>query len=256
MNTGIQDSQNLGWKLACVLRGEASDALLDTYEVERRPVALDNAAQAMLSTERMAEVGWVMADPAALARIETREGAAVRREIAAAIPAQRDGYWSQGQQFGFIYNSAAVIDDSTDAPESTVGEYRMSAHPGARAPHCWLSRRDGSRVSTIDLFGRHFVALVGAAGQAWLEPIRRLSEVRRLELDAYVIGPAGDLRGETDAWHALYGVSPRGLVLVRPDGHVAFRAQGSNVPDRQLGEALDALLGVAAPEGKGEQVAA
>jgi hypothetical protein len=58
-----------------------------------------------------------------------------------------------------------------------------------------------------------------------------------------MIGPNGDLSDHAGAWAQLYGVHPDGAVLVRPDGHVAWRAQHApGDPDATLGTVLDRVL--------------
>jgi len=106
MNSGIADAHNLAWKLAFVIRGQAGAALLDTYEVERRPVAEQNIRQSMKNTAQVDAVGLTR-DPASIRAIEGEGGRKVREQIAAGIPRLREGYWSQGQQFGFIAGASS-----------------------------------------------------------------------------------------------------------------------------------------------------
>ena len=244
MNSGIQDSHNLGWKLHLVLRGLAGEALLHSYAVERRAVAVTNTAQVMHQTELAAKVGWVMFDPAAIAKIESPEGEQVRKSIIEGIPAQAEQFWTYGQQLGIIYDSTAVVADGTSAEASTIALYHPTAHPGARAPHLWLTGRDGVRTSTIDLLHSRFTLLSTPAGGDWAEAALRTAARRGLELAAYTIGVEGDFQEEDGDWAKLYGVGPKGAVLVRPDGHVAFRAPDSVAdPGRVLDDALAKLLG-------------
>jgi hypothetical protein len=97
-----------------------------------------------------------------------------------------------------------------------------TARPGSRAPHLWL-RRNGQRLSTLDLFDRAFVLLAGPAGAAWRQAAAAVSAALRVPLDIYLLGTDGELDGvEGDFLHA-YGLASDGAVLVRPDGHVAWR---------------------------------
>jgi hypothetical protein len=212
-NTGIQDAHNLAWKLAAVLRGEAAPTLLDTYEAERRPVGLFTMGQA-------------------LARWGARVG---------------DGAGDDGERpldyaavaFGYRYRSAAVIGPpADDRPAYAAAELR--GQPGARAPHVWLEL-NGERISTIDLFGRGFVLLAGAAGADWVDAAR---SVTGAELWPYRIGEGGDLADPMGRWAAAYGVAADGAVLARPDGFVAWRAEhGVDDPAAVLANAIAALLG-------------
>ncbi len=155
MNTGVQDVQNLCWKLAGVLNGQAAPALLDTYHPERQPLGLvttQNALENCLSMGRTARQ-----DSAKLPRSEFLN--------------------EQGLIFGVTYESAAVISDGSapEAVDDPVTQYVPSARPGRRAPHVSLER-DGERISTIDLFGGRFVLLAGPKGEGG-ERLRSRSRV-------------------------------------------------------------------------------
>jgi putative polyketide hydroxylase len=223
MNSGIQDTGNLIWKLDAVLKGWASDALLDTYEPERKPVAKTNATQCVLNTVKMEETGWLVDDPATVFAdiAKPEEGEAVRKGISDSIPKQRDQLWHQGQQFGYIYSSDAVIDDGTEAEQSTVSEYKSTGHPGARAPHLWVKNAKNEHRSTIDLFVDQFAVLTGAAGRDWVAAAEAVAADRNLPISAYVIGE--DLVPIEGSFEESYGIEPTGAVVVRPDGHVMMR---------------------------------
>jgi len=144
LNTGVQDVQNLTWKLAAVLKGQAGPALLETYHPERQPLG-------RLITKTSLENSLSMGRTA--------------RQDSAKLP-RSEFLNEQGLIFGASYTSAAVIPDGTALPvvEDVVTQYAPTARPGSRAPHVWLER-DGERVSTIDLLGGRFVLLAGAAGR-------------------------------------------------------------------------------------------
>jgi tetracenomycin A2 monooxygenase-dioxygenase len=224
MNSGLQDAQNLGWKLHEVLRAGAGEELLDTYDSERRTTAKRNIATTLETTRKAAEVGWFANDPAQLAEIENPRGAPIRQRIADGIPDQEPQFWSYGQQFGVTYESAAVIPDGSSPVESTVVDYRPTARPGARAPHVWLRSCEGERLSTIDLLHSRFVVLAPPAGRRWIDAAKGLAEARGAEIDAFTIGPGGDFTDLEGNWAKCYGLAPTGVVVVRPDGYVAFRA--------------------------------
>ena len=217
MNSGVQDAHNLVWKLVRVLRGDAGEGLLDTYEQERKPVAQYNHDQVMINTRKMEDTGWLSENRDEIAMIELPEGESVRQGIRDAVPAQREQFWSSGQQFGYIYSSTAVIDDGTEAEVSTVSDYRPTGHPGARAPHVWLKDEDGSRRSTVELATDGFVVLAGSKGRAWRDAAEALG------IRGWVIGE--DLVPESVDFEARYGIESTGAVLVRPDGHIALRAR-------------------------------
>ncbi|MFF3343641.1 FAD-dependent monooxygenase [Streptomyces flavidovirens] len=226
MNTGIQDAHNVVWKLVHVLNGTAGEALLDTYETERRPVALANAEQSVINAERVARTGALFADPSSLLDIEndqSPDGAAMRARIAAAIPAQREQAFITGQTFGYIYDSAAVVEDGTTAPKSTVSEYRPTARPGARAPHVWLRTATDEVVSLLDAISDHFAVLTGPEGQTWEDAAAEVGHRYGLRIVTLRIGADCPWADEAGQWQELYEVGPSGCVLVRPDGHVAMR---------------------------------
>jgi putative polyketide hydroxylase len=220
LNLGVQDAQNLAWKLAAVLRGEAGASLLDTYEVERQPVAREVVRATLLNMQ-------------SLGRTE--------RQAEAKLP--RAQYLNeQGLIFGIQYQSEAVIADGSTPPDVAdhVTQYVPTAFPGSRAPHVWLKRGD-QRVSTIDLFGRGFVMLTGPLGGEWLNAVpahlRQLIEVHRI---------GGDLVDDGDDWCTAYDIDKSGAVLVRPDGYVAFRANSlPGNPGAELSGTLDRILAVA-----------
>lgn len=242
MNSGVQDSQNLAWKLIARLRWGAGDALLDSYEIERKPVAQGNADQCIVNTKRMAETGWLLRNPEVLANIEKPEGAETRRKIAEGVPRQREQFFSQGQQFGHIYASPALLDDDTEAPVSTVSDYRPTGHPGARAPHVWLEDAAGVRFSTIDLYDGGFVLLTASEGSGWADPVNRLPG--NIPIVVYRIGSPGLRQRAGDPnWQDLVGVRDDGAVLIRPDGHVGARwVQLPDDPAKALAGALSAIL--------------
>lgn len=203
LNTGLQDVHNLVWKLRAVLAGWAGAGLLDSYEIERRPVALRNV--------ELSRRFWD------------------RGRVSAAM-----GYW-----LGFSYEAGALVPDGTSLPtvNDPVSEYVPAARPGSRAPHCWLcTEPDG--VSTIDLFGREFVLLTGRSDSSWWHAV---AQVAAQGVPIRCVAPSAQ------AWAALYGVEPEGAVLVRPDGHVAWRARTAagnrSAAERELNSVLDWILG-------------
>ncbi|MEU6218217.1 FAD-dependent monooxygenase [Streptomyces sp. NPDC047022] len=226
MNTGIQDAHNLAWKLAHVLRGTAGEGLLDTYESERRPVAVTNALQSKANAEGLAPTGALLADPESLRAVEdeeSAEGEVLRAAIAAAIPAQRDQALFNGQTFGYLYESAAIVDDGTEAPVSSVSVYRPTARPGARAPHLWLTGPDGDHVALVDATGDGFAVLAGPRGDAWEGAAAVVRERYEIDVAVLRVGPDCPWTDKDGEWAALYGVGAAGCVLIRPDGHVGMR---------------------------------
>ena len=225
MNTGVQDAHNIAWKIAGVVAGWADESLLDTYEEERRPVARVNADQSYKNARRMPAPPGGSGGENPLARIEedSPDGAALRELVAAGIAGTREHFSAAGQAKGFRYASAAITPDgSGHEPQSTVERYVPSAAPGFVAPHAWVLR-DGRLLSLLDLFGQRFVLLTGPSGAPWQQLASEIT-ASGMPLDVHTVG--GDLAPEgldPEAWCASYGVESDGAVLVRPDGHVAWR---------------------------------
>jgi 2-polyprenyl-6-methoxyphenol hydroxylase-like FAD-dependent oxidoreductase len=246
MNSGIQDVHNLVWKLTAKLRWGAGDGLLDSYEVERLPVAEFNAEKMMENTRQMEKTGFLTQDKSLLSLIETDAGEHVRRAIAEGIPAQRDQLASHGQQFGYQYASAAMVPDGTELVVSGVAEYRPTARPGARAPHSWV-RFHGERISTIDLYDGGFVLLTGPDNAGW---VTAATHVRaELAVPVKVFGLGTDLAPVDEPIDDLlkrYGVDPAGAFLIRPDGFVGFRSVNrADDEHKALSAALRQILDLA-----------
>ncbi|SFO83528.1 putative polyketide hydroxylase [Variovorax sp. PDC80] len=217
LNTGVQDAQNLAWKLAAVLRGEAGDALLDSYDAERRPVGEAVTHTSLLNALSMGRTA---------------------RQTEAVLP-RKEFLNEIGLVFGARYASRAVVSQEEPAPVADAIEaYVPSAAPGCRAPHVAL-RKGSQKLSTTDLLGRGFVLLTAPAGSAWRAAADRLEGPRVANA---VIGD--EIREEDGGdWLAAYGLREDGAVLVRPDGHVAWRSpSGADDPKAALREVMNAIL--------------
>jgi putative polyketide hydroxylase len=137
-----------------------------------------------------------------------------------------------GLVLGMIYESDAICTDGTAPPEpqDPVGDYIPVARPGHRAPHMWLD--DDNRTSTLDLFGDTFALLTGPEGSAW-----------RLTPEAETGVPLRVHEIADGRWQKHYGIGPDGAVLVRPDGHVAWRAVHQPSTPTDLSDALNRAVG-------------
>jgi 2-polyprenyl-6-methoxyphenol hydroxylase-like FAD-dependent oxidoreductase len=239
LNTGVQDAHNLVWKLAAVEAGWAPDALLDTYEAERRPIAQRNADVSLQNALRLGEVYQALAGDRA--RLADGVGAAVpdapvSDALRTAIANQAEHFDMLGLQLGFAYASGAVVDDGSPKPAASVRDYVPSALPGARVPHAWVTRA-GVRVSTLDLFAYdRFTLVAGPAGRAWAE-----AAAAEVPIDTVVVGE--DVADEDGHWMHLLGIDDEGAVLVRPDQHVAWRSpHGVSDTTGALAHALATIL--------------
>jgi hypothetical protein len=228
MNTGIQDAHNLAWKLAYVIQGTAGEALLDSYDEERRPIAQANVDWSVSNAKRMRELREAIAGEDA-------------DRLASALLDQIHHVGALGQDLGFRYRPGTLLDDGADAPPLDPIVYEPSATPGGRAPHMWVEQ-EGSRISTLDLFDRSYVLLAPAGGREWAAMARQLAAELAIPLDAYVVGIEDDLIADGDGLAALYGISGSGAVLVRPDGHVAWRSAAlTRDPAAALADVLNRL---------------
>ena len=206
MNMGVADGVDLGWKLAARLQGWGGATLLDSYELERRPVhnyvmdeAVANHAQLGVELRRpgMEEAG--------------EKGDSLRREIGAKIQAAKlREFYTLGVVLGYRYdNSPVIVNDGSKAPAHDFLNYLPSAHPGCLAPHAWL--HDGS--SLYDHFGSGFTLLATAgADAAGIAAARAAASNTGVPLT--VLAPREAMLA--DLYQAPY-------TLIRPDQHVAWR---------------------------------
>jgi putative polyketide hydroxylase len=218
VNTGILGARNLAWKLAAVLRKTAGDALLDTYDVEHRGLARYNADRSLDNSR-------------AVGRIARAD----RSDQSAVVAASRHYGNFLGMELGFQYRSAAVIDDgsSPSVVADAVTDYVPCGRPGHRAPHLWVTV-NGQRMSTLDLFTERFTLLCGSEPDAW-------TSFEHADVDIVCLGDP--------SFESVYGIGSDGCVLVRPDGHVAYRAvHAPTHAQRELHEAMDAVLARTASE--------
>jgi tetracenomycin A2 monooxygenase-dioxygenase len=217
LNSGLQDAVNLGWKLALAVQGLAGDALLDTYETERRPIALSNNEWAQGNAARLprSEEAWRSGDEAA---------------IRAACDAHSLHGNSDGQGYGRVYEVGAFIPDGRAPPPHDPTKYWPSDRPGAWFPHMWLDAK--LQHSTKDWFDTKFILVCGPNAAAWENAGEEVSketegllEVRTLP---YMAGP--------------FAMNADGAVLVRPDGIVAWQAKAKREHAKSLREALRVVL--------------
>ena len=239
LNTGVQDAHNLAWKLAAVLRGQAGEALLDTYEAERRPVGVANSE---FSVRNVFGFAQIMGPGAAAQGRRLAAGEvtleALSAEIQEILNGQASHFDPPGLELGFCYETGALVPDGTSLPvvEDPERDYVPCARPGARAPHLWLER-DGERISALDLFGDGFVLMTHAEqATRW----REAADQVKPRVDVVSVGET--VLDQADNWRTLYGVE-NGAVLVRPDGHVAWRTRHAvDSPAATLQRVLNRVL--------------
>lgn len=238
MNSGIQDAHNLAWKLAAVLRGEAGDALLDTFETERRPVAERYAAESVRNAAGQRVSGRSI--PPAI-EDDTEEGEEIRSLVASTIPAQRGHFVSPGLQLGLGYESTAVVPEENSSTEEAadvddVTEFRPVVAAGHRAPHAWIPTTQAApRRSLIDEFDGRFTLVVRDGSSL------RTAEATELGVHVLTVG-AAEVAAVDDLAHL-------DAVLVRPDGIVA-KVWRTAADRSELGEVLRRVLSLG-PSGPG-----
>ena len=210
MNTGIQDIVDLGWKLDAVLKGWGGPHLLETYGIERRPVAVRNVSASTANLKRMLEPRNTRKPPPEMFE-PGPAGDAARKDYGEWYTEQmRHEWFMNGYHLGYRYDdSPIVVPDGTPAPPLETQTYTQIARPGARAPHAWLP--DGR--STLDLYGRGFVLLRLSSGAPTGNGLQRAAAEAGVPLEIVSLDVP-----------EVREVYERDLVLVRPDGHVAWRA--------------------------------
>ena len=258
LTSAIHDAHNLCWKLALVLAGHAAPALLDTYEAERRPVDEHNCQRSLENAVNHFAIGAALGvspentpeqNMEQLRRMWSGrpEDAGHRSAILRAMRAQSMEFGELNVEYGYCYQSAAVVPDGSAAPASAddVRVYQPSTRPGAPLPHAWIDDEDGNRRPVKDLVapGR-FLLIAGEDGQAWCDAATQLAAVADIPLDAVRIGHLdGDLYDPRCAWLRQRQIAADGAVLVRPDRFIAWRCPaGSGEPRAALAAALSQIL--------------
>lgn len=225
MNMGIGDAYDLGWKLAAVINSYAGTDLLESYQEERRPVALRNVERSGVHFSvhsQMREI-FGQGDPCVVDKVETKEGRDLRQRL-------RDHYETHdgenkdiGIEMDYRYSSRVISRDQDDQePPWQASRYTPSTWPGARAPHVFLS--DGTPI--FDFLGKDwtlFSFTSSSCGESHL-----IDAAQRMSIPLTFV----DLTGEELA-KRLY---EKPLVLIRPDEHVAWR--GGVVADQEQAEQI------------------
>ena len=209
MNTGVGDAVDLGWKLAACEQGWAGPALLPSYDDERRPVAVRNVEEATRNFQlrSFAPIPELMESSPKGDFARGRLGDEIVRNTSRELV-------SDGIVMGYRYHGSPIVcADRSEPPPQRVTEYVQSTFPGARAPHVWLA----NGRSTLDHFGKSFVLLRSGRDAPDATAFEQAAKPLHVPLQVVSLD-------EPDV-AALY---ERKLVLVRPDGHVAWR--GDELP--------------------------
>jgi len=252
LNTAIADVHNLVWKLAAVINHdlgvEPRERLLDSYEIERKPVAQRNTDASNLNNQKMMEVFEALGlDPSkanllpkimnsflirylpqhlkqsikelllrparaliAAAAADDQEGERIRDRISKAVENQEEHFNTLGLDLGYVYKKGVVSSDAAFTPESDVMTYTPSFTAGARLPHRAIER-GGRLASTLDLVHyNNFLSL-------------KSGETREIEFPTFGYSVTEVDVAELDMTGMDLNLTEGEYLLVRPDGHIAAR---------------------------------
>ncbi|WP_413718666.1 FAD-dependent oxidoreductase [Silicimonas sp. MF1-12-2] len=240
-NTSIQDAFNLAWKLAAVLKGQAGEALLDTYTSERAPIAKQIVTRA---NQSIGEFGPIfaalgMTGGADIEKIRasmdarcdpSAAGEKQREALRQAIAFKKYEFDAHGVEMNQRYKSDAVVTDGDPEPafeRDAELHYQPTTWPGARLPHVWVfDNATGAEVSTLDLCGKgRFTLITGIGGEDWCNAAAEVGKSMGIDIVCHVIGPRQAHADHVGDWARAREVSDTGCILVRPDHHVAWRAR-------------------------------
>ncbi|KAG9789399.1 Tetracenomycin A2 monooxygenase-dioxygenase [Exophiala dermatitidis] len=213
-NTGIADVHNLAWKLAVVLRGQATPSLLNTYDAERITIARLVSDESGAGTDEHGLFLMWKSPPAMLSLF--------RR-----MP-RLGGYgysYDSTSQAIFAEDTTLLLSRLTRLVPSLGQIVGIDGKAGSRIPHIWV-QSEGQRISTLDVLGKSFVVLAGADGHKWHEAAAKVASDLGLDIGVHRVGPepACELVASGGAWESAASISATGALLVRPDGFVAWRA--------------------------------
>ncbi len=258
-NTSIQDGFNLAWKLAAVVKGQATPALLDSYSPERAPIAKQIVTRANQSIGEFGPIFGALGMDGGMdhAKIKanmdarcdsTPEAEAQREALRQAIAFKSYEFDCHGVEMNQRYVSQAVVTDGQPQPAPNADmelHYQPTTWPGARLPHVWVFSPDGKQHSMLDLCGRgQFTLLTGIGGESWVAAAKAEAAKRDMTIRTHVIGPRQAIADHTGDWARASEIADDGCLLVRPDHHVAWRSPRLTAdPAADLARVLASILG-------------
>jgi FAD-dependent monooxygenase len=215
MNTAVGDSFDIGWKLAAVVKGYGGRSLLDSYEVERKPVAVRNIERSGVHHQvHFHYVGWVRDAGPGVVLTDEGKGRQLRQRIADHVRSRDGENQDHGVELGYRYEGSPVIFPDSHMRAALEWNYRHyipSTWPGSRAPHVYLADGD---TSIFDLFSHDYTLVDFSKDGSWAAQFSKTAA--RLEIPLKIV------HLPDEAHHAQ--VWERQALLVRPDDHVAWRA--------------------------------
>ncbi|HSV82828.1 MAG TPA: FAD-dependent monooxygenase [Ramlibacter sp.] len=254
LNSAIHDAHNLAWKLALVLKGHAGDALLDTYESERRPAADRNVKWAMFTFSNHqltgAAIGITPGDPQRSRANFTSllandaDGESRRYRFREVMKLHNTEYQAQDLEIGGRYEVGALVPDGTPMlPLEPTGRFFVpTTRPGSRLPHAWL-RQAGRTVSTLDLVSRDgFLLITGPADPGWSRAAAAAATSCGVRVDVVSIGDGLEVDDVNHAWRTVREIGDDGALLVRPDQIIAWRCMDGAIQRQDLQSVLRSVL--------------
>jgi 2,4-dichlorophenol 6-monooxygenase len=243
LNSAVHDAYNLCWKLAAVIQGRAGNRLLDTYTTERRPVDAANIQASLnaaihhliitqtlgLSSSKTADENWAALRP--LVDDTSVDAEAKRHAVSQVFGESSNEFRLHNIEFGYSYQSSAVVPDGDRVPTplDPARLYQPSTTPGHPLPHAWVERA-GARIALRTLtHGGHFLLIAGEDGHDWIDAAEQTAARHGVGLRTARVGMGDvDLIDIRFAWLKNRGISRTGAVLVRPDGHIAWRSAAAH----------------------------
>ena len=239
-NTSIQDGFNLAWKLAYVIKDKAGAELLDTYSIERSPIAKQIVTRA---NQSIAEFGPIFEalgltdtqDPVKMKKnMDERKQNSPKAEkqrqaLREAIAFKKYEFDAHGVEMNHRYKSNSVLTEGDKEPEFKKDKelfYQPTTYPGARIPHAWVYDKTGLKHSLLDLCGKgNFSIFTGIGGEQWLEAAKNIETQLGIKIQCNIIGPDQDFEDHAGEWSSIREISDSGLILVRPDQHICWRSK-------------------------------
>ncbi|MCB9222240.1 MAG: FAD-dependent monooxygenase [Ignavibacteria bacterium] len=259
MNTGIPDAHNIAWKLQAVIQGWADETFLDTYEAERKPIAEQNCEECLFNYHKILEVieafGLGRNDLKKLAKFKNTFPATwlpaafidkiirlgekiagkkmdkfhsnpdLKEKVLNTIADQIAHFDRIGLDIGYSYEQGAIIPDGTEllAPNDKVTEYIPSTRPGARFPHLNFQKKTAPTSSHDLLDYRFFTLFIREKGRDWETALTQLSPAIQQKTKVVRLDELGLSETVYTALICLCEIEVTGALLIRPDGHVAWR---------------------------------
>ena len=239
-NTSIQDGFNLAWKLAYVIKDKAGAELLDTYSIERSPIAKQIVTRA---NQSIAEFGPIFEalgltdtqDPVKMKKnMDERKQNSPKAEkqrqaLREAIAFKKYEFDAHGVEMNHRYKSNSVLTEGDKEPEFKKDKelfYEPTTYPGARIPHAWVYDKTGVKHSILDLCGKgNFSIITGIGGDEWLKAAKNIETQLGVKIQCNIIGPDQDFEDHAGEWSSIREISDSGLILVRPDQHICWRSK-------------------------------